>query len=149
MGTVQSWVAASHMHHTSAHFIIWATWVESVNALCCLIVSLRCTVVLSLLWQATKELGPPPAPPAAPQGLYVYGSVGSGKSLLMDMFYDTARQQLQLEHSRRCALRVAKGEAAVGCRWTLPLLFCMREHACDQQVLCVVSSCRTCGTQVS
>jgi hypothetical protein len=25
----------------------------------------------------------------------------SGKSLLMDMFYDTARQHLQLDHSRR------------------------------------------------
>ena len=48
-----------------------------------------------------QELGPAPAPPAAPQGLYVYGSVGSGKSLLMDMFYDIAAEHVQLDHSRR------------------------------------------------
>lgn len=51
--------------------------------------------------QAKQELGGPPVPPAAPQGLYIYGSVGSGKSLIADMFYDTARQELQLDHSRR------------------------------------------------
>lgn len=48
-----------------------------------------------------QELGPGPEAPAAPQGLYVYGSVGSGKSLLMDMFYDIAHKHLQLDHSRR------------------------------------------------
>ncbi|WIA43503.1 hypothetical protein OEZ86_009965 [Tetradesmus obliquus] len=57
--------------------------------------------------QALQELGPGPQPPAAPQGLYVYGSVGSGKSLLMDMFYDTARQHLQLDHSRRLHFNAA------------------------------------------
>ena len=28
-------------------------------------------------------------PPKLPQGLYMYGDVGSGKTMLMDMFYDT------------------------------------------------------------
>lgn len=31
-----------------------------------------------------KELGPGPEPPDPPQGLYIYGSVGSGKTMLMD-----------------------------------------------------------------
>jgi hypothetical protein len=30
-------------------------------------------------------------------------SVGSGKSLLMDLFFDAAQQHLQLDHARRCA----------------------------------------------
>jgi hypothetical protein len=76
--------------------------------------------------QARQELGAPPAPPAAPQGLYVYGSVGSGKSLLMDLFYDTARQELQLDHSRRCATKprggggggASFGVLAVASQWT-------------------------------
>lgn len=48
-----------------------------------------------------QELGPGPEAPAAPQGLYIHGSVGSGKSLLMDMFYDIAHKHLQLDHARR------------------------------------------------
>eukprot|EP00879_Flechtneria_rotunda_P016456 GHRR01017220.1.p1 GENE.GHRR01017220.1~~GHRR01017220.1.p1 ORF type:complete len:250 (+),score=118.68 GHRR01017220.1:532-1281(+) len=54
--------------------------------------------------EVQQQLGPKPEAPAAPQGLYVYGSVGSGKSLLMDLFYDTATQHLQLDHSRRSAV---------------------------------------------
>eukprot|EP00879_Flechtneria_rotunda_P026424 GHRR01028173.1.p1 GENE.GHRR01028173.1~~GHRR01028173.1.p1 ORF type:complete len:257 (+),score=124.22 GHRR01028173.1:224-994(+) len=57
--------------------------------------------------EVQQQLGPKPEAPAAPQGLYVYGSVGSGKSLLMDLFYDTATQHLQLDHSRRLHFNAA------------------------------------------
>lgn len=31
----------------------------------------------------------PPAPPDMPKGIYMYGDVGSGKTMMMDLFYDT------------------------------------------------------------
>ena len=31
----------------------------------------------------------PPIPESLPKGLYMYGDVGSGKTMLMDLFYDT------------------------------------------------------------
>lgn len=34
-------------------------------------------------------------------GIYIFGSVGSGKSLLMDMFYSTVSQQNNLPRMRR------------------------------------------------
>lgn len=42
-----------------------------------------------------EMIGSPPAPPAAPRGVYIHGSVGSGKSLLMDLLYTTVMQQSQ------------------------------------------------------
>lgn len=33
-------------------------------------------------------------PPNLPKGLYMYGDVGSGKTMLMDMFYDTLPQNI-------------------------------------------------------
>jgi hypothetical protein len=45
-----------------------------------LIISVHCFFSPS---QVHKELGPAPRPPAAPKGLYLHGSVGSGKTLLM------------------------------------------------------------------
>lgn len=38
-------------------------------------------------------LGPPLQPPPAPKGVYIYGEVGSGKSLLAGMFYELVDQQ--------------------------------------------------------
>ena len=40
------------------------------------------------------ELGPPPVPPAPPRGLFLYGGVGVGKMLLMDLFHDAAAEAL-------------------------------------------------------
>jgi hypothetical protein len=48
-----------------------------------------------------SELGAPPEPPAAPRGIYVHGSVGSGKSMTMDMFYEAAVRTVGLQHARR------------------------------------------------
>ena len=42
-------------------------------------------------WLERFGLGRPrPEPVEAPQGLYMYGGVGRGKSMLMDLFFDTA-----------------------------------------------------------
>jgi cell division protein ZapE len=46
-------------------------------------------------WRA--RLGLAPAGPPPPAGLYIYGGVGRGKSMLMDMFFAT----VPLEHKRR------------------------------------------------
>jgi hypothetical protein len=51
--------------------------------------------------QLLKELGSPPSPPAAPKGLYIHGSVGSGKSMLMDMFFAAAVHDCNLDFGRR------------------------------------------------
>lgn len=40
-------------------------------------------------------------------GLYVWGSVGSGKSLLVDLFYECVAKQAGLQHSRRMHFNAA------------------------------------------
>lgn len=44
-------------------------------------------------------VGPQPALPSGPKGLYIYGSVGCGKTMLMDMFYNVADRVVK--HRRR------------------------------------------------
>ncbi len=40
-------------------------------------------------------------------GLYLYGSVGSGKSLLMDMFYNVVREHALVPNQRRMHFNAA------------------------------------------
>ncbi|KAJ7966165.1 Lactation elevated protein 1 [Quillaja saponaria] len=46
-----------------------------------------------------KVVGRQPIAPSAPKGLYVYGNVGSGKTMLMDMFYSATKGIVK--HRRR------------------------------------------------
>ncbi|KAK9816417.1 hypothetical protein WJX72_000026 [[Myrmecia] bisecta] len=57
--------------------------------------------------QLDAVLGPPPQPPQAPQGVYLYGSVGVGKSLLMDLFYSVVQEQGSVPHRRRLHFNAA------------------------------------------
>ena len=41
-------------------------------------------------WRARFGLGKRVVPPTPPRGIYMYGDVGRGKSMLMDLFYDSA-----------------------------------------------------------
>lgn len=42
-----------------------------------------------------EEEPPPPPPPPPPQGFYIHGDVGTGKTMVMDMFYS------HVDHSRK------------------------------------------------
>ncbi|KAG2436005.1 hypothetical protein HYH02_011718 [Chlamydomonas schloesseri] len=73
-----------------------------------------------------REVGPPPVAPTPPRGLYVWGSVGSGKSMLVSLFYQALQEggglgalrwghfnALMLEvHARLHALDTARWKAA-------------------------------------
>ena len=52
-------------------------------------------------------LGPPPEPPQPPQGVYIYGSVGSGKSRLMDLFYHVVSRYELVPRRRRVHFNAA------------------------------------------
>ncbi|PRW45179.1 lactation elevated 1 [Chlorella sorokiniana] len=57
--------------------------------------------------QLDDRLGPAPAPPPAPKGVYLHGSVGSGKSLLMDLFSQLVRHEASVTHHRRLHFNAA------------------------------------------
>ncbi|KAG2426188.1 hypothetical protein HXX76_013169 [Chlamydomonas incerta] len=73
-----------------------------------------------------REMGPPPVAPTPPRGLYVWGSVGSGKSMLASLLYQALQEggglgalrwshfnSLMLEvHGRLHALDSARWKAA-------------------------------------
>lgn len=40
-------------------------------------------------WQSRDTTGRPATPKNLPKGLYMYGDVGCGKTMLMDLFFDT------------------------------------------------------------
>lgn len=50
-------------------------------------------------------VGPRPPLPSSPKGLYIYGSVGCGKTMLMDMFYNAADGVVR--HRRRLHFHAA------------------------------------------
>lgn len=70
----------------------------------------------------SRLLGRKPETPAAPLGLYLVGEVGRGKSMLMDLFFDTAQvarkrrihfhRFMQDSHARVHAWRKANADAA-------------------------------------
>ena len=45
-------------------------------------------------------IGPGPERPATAKGLYIYGSVGTGKTMLMDRFYNAATSVEGILHRR-------------------------------------------------
>jgi predicted ATPase len=47
--------------------------------------------------QGESDSAPPAPPVLVPRGLYVHGHVGTGKSMLMDLFFD----HVQVQHKRR------------------------------------------------
>jgi predicted ATPase len=51
--------------------------------------------------EAQNVMGPPPKKPPAPKSIYLYGNVGVGKTFLMDMFYEKARNSLSFHDSER------------------------------------------------
>ncbi|KAL4438249.1 hypothetical protein ABPG77_010610 [Micractinium sp. CCAP 211/92] len=57
--------------------------------------------------QLNEQLGPAPAPPPSPKGVYLHGSVGSGKSLLMDLLFADVAQQGAVPHRRRLHFNAA------------------------------------------
>lgn len=54
----------------------------------------------SLFRRKPSQKGTTEIPPNLPKGLYMYGDVGSGKTMLMDLFYET------LPHNVRAKTRI-------------------------------------------
>ncbi|CDO73775.1 hypothetical protein BN946_scf185015.g103 [Trametes cinnabarina] len=92
-----------------------------------------------------RKLGAPPvAPPAnMPKGLYLYGDVGTGKTMLMDLFYNTLPPHIQRKrrvHFHAFMIDVHKRvhamKAKLGARGGDPIEPVARDLAQEAYVLC-------------
>ncbi|KAF9464853.1 AFG1-like ATPase-domain-containing protein [Collybia nuda] len=98
--------------------------------------------ILSRLF--TREIQVPSSPPeTAPKGLYLYGDVGTGKTMLMDLFYKTL--PFSITRKRRVHFhafmidvhkRVHAAKIAMGFDGGDPILPVARDLANDACVLC-------------
>lgn len=102
-----------------------------------------CAILLQLsrLFNREPEV-PTSPPPSAPKGLYLYGDVGTGKTMLMDLFYQTLPS---LTRKRRVHFhafmidvhkRVHAAKIAMGFNGGDPILPVARDLANDACVLC-------------
>lgn len=65
-----------------------------------------------------RLLGPAPEQPTSPKGLYVYGPVGTGKTMLMDRFHSMVEDTGLVSFSRRLHFNAAMMEVR-------PVLLCI------------------------
>ncbi|KAI0832653.1 AFG1-like ATPase [Trametes gibbosa] len=93
----------------------------------------------------TRQLGAAPvaAPANAPQGLYLYGDVGTGKTMLMDLFYNTLPSHIKRKrrvHFHAFMIDVHKRihamKAKLGVRGGDPIEPVARDLAQEAYVLC-------------
>jgi hypothetical protein len=63
--------------------------------------SLEAAVEAAVAVRLLSELGPAPEAPATPRGVYLYGHVGTGKTLLLDVAYAAACEAQGLARRRR------------------------------------------------
>lgn len=82
-------------------------------------------------------------PEKVPKGLYLYGDVGTGKTMLMDLFYNTL--PAHVKHKRRVHFhsfmidvhkRIHAAKKAMGYRGGDPIEPVARDLAADAYVLC-------------
>ena len=84
-----------------------------------------------------------PIPPYVPRGLYLYGDVGTGKSMLMDLFYDTLPEKVKLKrriHFHAFMIdvhkRVHEAKSVLGLAGGDPILPVARAIAQEARVIC-------------